>query len=84
MSHPDSETPPGMPRWVKVVVLVVILLLLLVVTIMLLVGGDHGPGRHAPGMLTGVAMLTFRPNFGRPTLGDDTATGDGTPTEDNH
>lgn len=39
-------TPPGMPRWVKVLVMVLGLLALLLVAAMLLTGGEHGPGRH--------------------------------------
>lgn len=73
MPNSDSEAPPGMPRWVKVFVLVVILLL--VVAIMLVAGGDHGPGRHAPGMVTGFALLIYRPDIGRPALGGDTENG---------
>lgn len=43
----DSESPPGIPRWVKVVGIVVAVVALLVV-VMLLVGGGggHGPQRH--------------------------------------
>jgi hypothetical protein len=44
----DTGAPAGMPRWVKVfVVLALIAVVLLVVG--LLVGGNHGPGRHAAG-----------------------------------
>lgn len=57
---PNSETPPGMPRWVKVFVLLVLLVILLVVVIMFLAGGDHGPGRHALGMVTGFVLLAGR------------------------
>ncbi len=48
-SPSSDETPPGMPRWVKVFVLIVILLILLVLITMFALGGDHGPGRHALG-----------------------------------
>lgn len=43
----DRESPPGIPRWVKVVGIVVAVVALLVV-VMLLVGGGggHGPQRH--------------------------------------
>jgi hypothetical protein len=43
----DRESPPGMPRWVKVAGIIVAVVALLVV-VMLLVGGGggHGPQRH--------------------------------------
>jgi hypothetical protein len=37
----------GAPRWVKVVGIIAVVLLLLL-GIMMLIGGEHGPGRHAP------------------------------------
>jgi hypothetical protein len=40
------STPPGMPRWVKMLGIITLILILLV-GIMLLTG-EHGPGRHAP------------------------------------
>ena len=72
---PNSETPPGMPRWVKVFVLIVILVILLVVVIMFVVGGDHGPGRHAPGMMTGFVLLAGRHDSTLSALGGDTIPG---------
>jgi hypothetical protein len=39
---------PGTPRWVKVLGIVVIVVVVLVVAGMFIVGGEHGPGRHAP------------------------------------
>lgn len=39
-------SPPGMPRWVKVVGFVALVVALLLVAF-LIVGGGHGPGRHA-------------------------------------
>jgi hypothetical protein len=44
----DRGSPPGMPRWVKVVGLAV-LVAALVLAAVLLVGGEHGPARHASG-----------------------------------
>ncbi|MDT8861483.1 hypothetical protein N0O92_14785 [Alkalihalobacillus sp. MEB130] len=41
----NRESPPKMPRWVKVFGVIVIVLLLVFVIIHLL-GGEHGPGRH--------------------------------------
>ena len=43
-----GDTPPGLPRWVKVAAIVVGLLLLIVVILQLTgVAGEHGPGRHS-------------------------------------
>jgi hypothetical protein len=43
----DRESPPGMPRWVKVAGIIVAVVALLVV-VMLLVGGGGGGGGHGP------------------------------------
>lgn len=80
----NSETPPGMPRWVKVFVLIVILVILVVVIIMFVVGGDHGPGRHAPGMLTGFVLLAGCYDSKLSALGDDTTPGAVIPSEGSH
>jgi hypothetical protein len=45
MAGPPSY--PGTPRWVKVFGIIVIVVVLLVVA-RLFIGGEHGPGRHAP------------------------------------
>lgn len=55
--HPDRTSararntergaPPGMPRWVKVSGIVVGFLVLALVAITFIIGGDHGPSRHA-------------------------------------
>ena len=85
MAQSNAETPPGMPRWVKVFVLIVILLILLVVVLKLTgIGGDHGPGRHAPGMLTGFALLAVGHGPRCPVLRSDTAAGDVIPSEDDY
>jgi hypothetical protein len=48
-THMANRPPyPGTPRWVKVFGIVVIVVVLLVVAMMMFVGGEHGPGRHAP------------------------------------
>jgi hypothetical protein len=47
MAEPDRGSTTGAPRWVKVVGIIAVVLLLLL-GIMMLVGGEHGPGRHAP------------------------------------
>ena len=53
----DRESPPGMPRWVKVsgIILAVLVLLLIVV---LLISGGHGPRRHLSGGAGGHAPLS--------------------------
>ena len=38
---------PGTPRWVKVLGIIVIVVILLVAAVMFVIGGEHGPGRHA-------------------------------------
>ena len=49
----DRDTPPGMPRWVKIAAIVVGLLILLFVVLQLTgIGGEHGPGRHMSGETT--------------------------------
>lgn len=43
----DRESPPGMPRWVKVPLIIIGILVLLFVILRLTgLGGEHGPGRH--------------------------------------
>lgn len=47
---PVSVTPTpqvGVPRWVKVFLAASAALLLVMVALMLVIGGQHGPGRHA-------------------------------------
>ena len=45
---PDDDSPPGVPRWVKVAAIVVGALVLVFVVLQLTgVAGEHGPGRHA-------------------------------------
>ena len=53
---PERESPPGMPRWLKVSGLIAGVLVLLVVGLMFIGGheggpgpGGHGPGRHTAG-----------------------------------
>jgi hypothetical protein len=44
---PDRESPPGVPRWVKVLGIIAAVLVLLTVIVLVVGGGGHGPGRHA-------------------------------------
>ena len=46
---PDTDSPPGMPRWVKVFGIVSAMFILLALIAMFVVGGKHGPGRHLHG-----------------------------------
>ena len=46
----DRSSPPRMPTWVKVSGIVLAVLVILIILMMLLAGGNHGPGRHMPGV----------------------------------
>ena len=46
---PDRASTTGTPRWVKVSGLIALLVVVLFLVVMLVGGGEHGPGRHAPG-----------------------------------
>lgn len=49
-TNPGQETPPGMPRWVKILAITVGALVAIFIVLQLLgVGGEHGPGRHLSG-----------------------------------
>ena len=56
-SH-DTDTRPGMPRWVKVFGIIVIVLVLLF-AISMLAGVRHGPGMHTPSGDAGGHTPTF-------------------------
>ena len=46
--HGLGDTPPGLPRWVKVAAIVVGLLILIAVFLQLTgLAGEHGPGMHS-------------------------------------
>ena len=46
----DRNSPPPMPRWVKVAAIVVgVLVALFVIAQLAGIGGNHGPGRHLSG-----------------------------------
>lgn len=44
--RPRGETPPGMPRWVKVSLIIALVVVAALIVIMALAGGEHGPGLH--------------------------------------
>ena len=46
MNRGASDTPPGLPRWVKLLAFAAVIVVVVLVVLMLLVGGGHGPGRH--------------------------------------
>ncbi|MEX5717384.1 hypothetical protein [Geodermatophilus maliterrae] len=59
----ESETPPRMPRWVRMTLIVVGVLVVLFVALRLTgVGGEHGPGRHLSGLgAPSVAVAVLAP-----------------------
>jgi hypothetical protein len=62
--EPDSrngraESPPGVPRWVKISGLVTLIVAAVLVVVMLVVGGEHGPGLHT-GIESSTAMVGSR------------------------
>jgi hypothetical protein len=64
---PGRESPPVMPRWVKVFGIIGIILVLLLI-LGLLTGRHHGPGRHFPGQdaPSGGAGPQAQPGGGHP------------------
>ena len=66
-AEPQRESDAGMPRWVKLFGLVALILALALVVMFLVVGGDHGPGRHAVGgSAAQPEMAADRPPGGAP------------------
>lgn len=47
MAERDPGSTTSTPRWLKVFGIIALVVILLV-GILLLIGGEHGPGRHAP------------------------------------
>lgn len=45
--HHSVARPPTTPRWVKGLAIAIMILALVVLVAMLMIGGEHGPGRHA-------------------------------------
>lgn len=43
-----TDTPPGLPRWVKLSGIIALVLVVIVLITMFTLGGNHGPGRHLP------------------------------------
>ena len=84
MAQPDSETPPGIPRWVKALIIIVLVLMVLVGGFMLFSGGEHGPGGHALGMVTGFTLLARRHAPEHSGLGGGTVASDDISSEDDH
>jgi hypothetical protein len=46
---PDHNSPPPMPRWVKLFAVVAAIVVLLIVVALIWFPGKHGPGRHMHG-----------------------------------
>ncbi|MEU4445266.1 hypothetical protein AB0K14_23190 [Actinosynnema sp. NPDC050801] len=57
--EPDPDTPPGAPRWVKVLAVIAgVLALLALIVVLTGLGGEHGPGRHTgAGVTVGVTTV---------------------------
>lgn len=58
----DRSDPEPMPRWVKAFGIVVAILVVLVIAMLLIVGGEHGPGRHAASGEDAAPPLQVRPS----------------------
>lgn len=41
-----DDSPPAMPRWVKVFIGIIVVVLAMLVLLKIIGGGGHGPGRH--------------------------------------
>lgn len=54
----DPSSPPGMPRWVKILAIVLVTVLAALVVVMLIVGDDHGPGRHDGSLTSGAISIS--------------------------
>ena len=48
-----DDSPPAMPRWVKIFIGIIVVVLLLLVLLKIMGGGGHGPGRHMGSADTG-------------------------------
>lgn len=57
MTGPDRDTT-GVPRWLKLAAIIVVLLVVLAAGLTVVLGGEHGPSRHAPGEGSGGAGIT--------------------------
>lgn len=59
---PDHESPPRIPRWVKVIgIIAVILIQLILIAFITGLGGSHGPSRHIPASeSSGTYILTIQ------------------------
>ena len=45
----EGRPTAGTPSWVKVFGVIALVVVVLFVVVLLVRGGEHGPGRHAPG-----------------------------------
>jgi hypothetical protein len=41
-----DDSPPPMPRWVKVFMAIIVVVVVMLVVLKIIGGGGHGPGRH--------------------------------------
>jgi hypothetical protein len=48
-----DDSPPPMPRWVKVFIGIIVVVVVMLVLLRIIGGGGHGPGRHLGSVDTG-------------------------------
>jgi hypothetical protein len=82
--RPTEDRPPSTPSWVKVSGIITIVLVLLVVIMMLFGGDKHGPGRHIPKGDPAEQIEQEAPGSHAPSEGEQTQSGDYTPTGGGH
>lgn len=77
--RPTEDRPPSTPRWVKVSgIIAIVLILLFVIMKLTSIGGNHGPGRHIPGVEPAEQIEQKAPGGDAPPKGGQTPSGDHT------
>lgn len=78
-AKPTEDRLPSTPRWVKVAVSIALALVLLFVILKLTgIGGNHGPGRHIPGIEPAEQIEQKLPEGDAPPKEGQTPSGDHT------
>jgi len=57
---PADDSPPPMPRWVKVFIGIIVVVLLMFMLLKVIGGGSHGPRRHLGSADTGQTRPSHR------------------------